>query len=50
MLPLRAWARRCCGDQYHFDMSNQAFAKIADLGAGVTGIYYRQVRMRRQST
>jgi hypothetical protein len=34
---------RCCGDQYHFDLSNQAFGKIADLSKGVVGIYYRQV-------
>lgn len=34
---------RCCGDQYHFDMSSQAFSKIADNGAGVVGTYYRQV-------
>lgn len=37
---------RCCGDAYHFDMSNQAFGKIADLSKGVVGIYYRQVSLR----
>ncbi|KAG2451251.1 hypothetical protein HYH02_003858 [Chlamydomonas schloesseri] len=35
--------RWCCGDMNHFDMSYQAFSKIADLGQGVIGIKYRQV-------
>lgn len=34
---------RCCGDMYHFDLSNQAFGKIANINDGVVGIYYRQV-------
>ena len=46
-MPLCLSPCRCCGDQYHFDMSNQAFAKIADQNKGVVGIYYRQVCAQR---
>lgn len=28
---------------YHFDLSNSAFGKIANINDGVVGIYYRQV-------
>lgn len=34
---------RCCGDEYHMDLSKWAFEKIASTGAGAVGIYYRQV-------
>jgi len=33
----------CCGDADHFDLSQDAFAVIADINAGVINTQYRQV-------
>jgi hypothetical protein len=35
--------RWCCGDMYHFDLSDWAFEKLTDMKWGVIGIEYRPV-------
>lgn len=35
--------RWCCGDMDHFDLSYNAFAKLADMKWGVMGTWYRPV-------
>lgn len=35
--------RWCCGDMPHIDLSQWAFGKIADFGAGVVGVRFREV-------
>jgi rare lipoprotein A (peptidoglycan hydrolase) len=35
--------RWCCGDKVHFDMSPEAFSRIANTGAGVINTQFRPV-------
>ena len=35
--------RWCCGDKVHFDLSPEAFSRIANTGAGVINTQFRPV-------